>query len=66
MLMRQYELESESGGKLLTWLPVDAKLYQGSVVSLKEYPEEKWFVVKRYDTMKRKKDIQRDWKVGGL
>lgn len=66
MLMRQYELRSDDGEKLLTWLPTDAKLYEGSRLTLKEYPETVWYVTKRYGLVKRKKAINRNWNVGGV
>ena len=56
---------SKDKDHMACWLPADAGLHKGSVVSLKDL-EGKWTVQEVYTIVMEQHDIKRKWNVGGL
>ena len=49
----------------MVWVDRESEIKKGSIVSLKG-ESEKWKIVDIYHPQINKKEINRDWKVGGL
>lgn len=63
--MKQVHLE-RNGSHQVTWVDSHPNLKRGNSLSFKEASKEFWNILDVYEFKVDKKDIPRDWKVGGL
>jgi hypothetical protein len=64
MLMKQVSL-SLGKRRMVTWIESDERLIEGAIVSMKGSSDQ-WRVDAVYTPVIEKKDINRNWHVGGL
>jgi hypothetical protein len=50
MKVVQVDLKTKDGKTLTTWVDSDPRVKEGVMIALKEFPDMKWKVLKRYTT----------------
>lgn len=65
-MYRQFDLTGDDGGRLTCWIEDDARLTEGTRMTLKQTGDEVWTVAKRYESLSSHDALHRRWKVGGL